>query len=312
MIAPAARGCAEGDALALVLAGSDRHKRRDLRHIWHVAGDEYDRAVFERGFRLGRRRGAEVDPGHRDVATSRPGVILQRVGIHVRRETDLHIVGMRPDDCDLRDVAAERQQPLLVLEQRHRCGGEPLRELDALACDGANLGRVLRDVRVFEQTQRKLVAQHAAHGPVQKRLGHLAVAHGLSQQLPVAVDRRQLDVHACREGEQPRLLGSCCDLLAVVQEGDGDVVGHDGAREAHAVAQHVRQNRARRGDRHAVELRIAGHHRREPGEPECGLEGTGVDVVELTRSDGGRRHVLAAFGHRVADEVLRGRQHARG
>ena len=102
------------------------------------------------------------------------------------------------------------------------------------------------------------------------------------------------------------------DLLARVQEADGDVVGHGRPREAHPAAQHVGQHRARRRDRHAVELRVARHHRREPGEPECGLEGTGVDVVELARADGGRRHVLAAFGHRVADEVLRGRQHALG
>jgi hypothetical protein len=97
-----------------------------------------------------------------------------------------------------------------------------------------------------------------------------------------------------------------------VQEGDGDVVGHGGSREAHAIAQHVGQDRVRRGDRHAVELCVARHHRREPGEPEGRLEGAGVDVVERARPDCGRRHVLAAFGHRVADEVLPGPQHNLG
>jgi hypothetical protein len=35
-----------------------------------------------------------------------------------------------------------------------------------------------------------------------------------------------------------------------------------------------------------------------------------MDVVKLSCTDRGRRHVLAAFGHGIADEVLRGREYA--
>ena len=63
------------------------------------------------------------------------------------------------------------------------------------------------DVRVLEQAEGKLVAQHAAYGPVQNRFRYFLVAHGLGQHLPVAVDGWRLDVHAGRESEQPRLLG---------------------------------------------------------------------------------------------------------
>jgi hypothetical protein len=63
-------------------------------------------------------------------------------------------------------------------------------------------------------------------------------------------------------------------------------------------------------DRHAIELGVGGHHRPESGEPDGRFEGTGVDVVELARPDGGGGHVLPGVGHRVAEEVLGAGQHA--
>lgn len=135
------------------------------------------------------------------------------------------------------------QKTPFVLEERHRCGGEPLGETDALGCDFADFGRVLGDIWILEQAEGKLIAEHAPYGPVQNRFRYLLVAHGLGQHLPVAVDARRLDVHAGGESEQPRFLSGSGYLLARVQEVDGDVVGHGRPREAHAAAQHVGQHR---------------------------------------------------------------------
>jgi hypothetical protein len=72
-----------------------------------------------------------------------------------------------PLDRDLLDVAVERQQMLLVLEQRHRLGREAPGEVVPLARDLADFDRVFTDVRVAEEAERELVAQHAANGLVQ-------------------------------------------------------------------------------------------------------------------------------------------------
>src|ERR671926_432192 len=95
-----------------------------------------------------------------------------------------------PLDRDLLDVAVERQQMLLVLEQRHRLCCETPGEIVPLARDLADRDRILTNVRVVEETERELVSQHAAHGLVQLGLGYLAALHGLGQHLPVAVDGR--------------------------------------------------------------------------------------------------------------------------
>ena len=219
---------------------------------------------------------------------------------------------MRSDDRDLRDVAAERQQAVVVLEQRHRFSGEPPGQIDALARHGANFDRVLADVRIVEEAESRLVAQDVAHGPIEQRLGDLPVAYRPGQHLPVAVHRRCLDIHAGREGQRSCFLWCWRDLLPRMQEPDSHIVRHGRSREAHAAAQQVRQHRFRRGDRHAVELRVARHDGRKPRQPKRRFERTRVDVVELPRADSRRGHVLASFGHRVADEVLRRRQHALG
>jgi hypothetical protein len=63
----------------------------------------------------GRRTAAEVDPCHRDITTGGPSLHhLQPLQIRVGCETGRHVVGVWPDDRDLRDVAAERQETLLV------------------------------------------------------------------------------------------------------------------------------------------------------------------------------------------------------
>jgi hypothetical protein len=59
-------------------------------------------------------------------------------------------------------------------------------------------------------------------------------------------------------------------------------------------------------DRYGVVLGIGRHHRGESGEPDRRLERTGVHIMEVARNDRGRRHLLTALSHRIAEEVLGG------
>ena len=116
---------------------------------------------------MGRRSGADVQPCHHGLTTHCPRLgHLQRGLERVSRESCLRIVGVRPDDRDLPDVSAKRQRVLLVLEQSHRFGGEPLGQVDSLAGYGADLDRVFGDVRVVEKAESKLVAQYVAYRAV--------------------------------------------------------------------------------------------------------------------------------------------------
>jgi hypothetical protein len=88
----------------------ERHRRVVGREILPAIGLEHRRQLGrDRGSRLGRGAATEVDPCHRDVTAGGPSVHhLQPGRIRVGWETDLHVIGVRPDDRDLRDVAAER------------------------------------------------------------------------------------------------------------------------------------------------------------------------------------------------------------
>jgi hypothetical protein len=160
----------------------------------------------DRSFPLRRRAAAQINPCHRDIPTSGPGVHhLQRGWIGVGGESGRHIVGVRPDNLDLHDVAAQRQETLLVLEQGHRFGGEPARQVGALARNGANLDRILCNVRVVEQAERKLVPQHAARGWSRSDSDTFRYARPAPTR-PVAEDGR-LDIHASRQCGTPASSG---------------------------------------------------------------------------------------------------------
>ena len=88
---------------------------------------------------------------------------------------------MRSDGRDLRGVTAEGQKLLVVLEQGHRLGREPLGQVVAFSREGFALDRLFGNIRVVEQAQGELVAQHAAHGRVQEGLGHGSALHGFME-----------------------------------------------------------------------------------------------------------------------------------
>jgi hypothetical protein len=160
-----------------------------------------------------------------------------------------------------------------VLEQRHGLGRKAAREIVALARDLPDYDRILVDVRVLEEAELEFVAQQTAYGFVHLRFGYLAALHGCDQRLSVSMHRRKLDIHARSERERAYRAG------------------------------HV--------DRHALEFGVRGHHTGKACESNRRLEGTGIDVVELARTDGGRRHVLTALCDRIAEEASRTPAHPR-
>lgn len=128
------------------------------------------------------RHGPGVEARHResaDAAGDPQHAERRRVG--VVGEADHGPVGVRADDRDLLDLAAEWQHIVLVLEQGHRLVREPSGLVVALAGHGVDLDRVLGDIGVVEQAEGELVPQHAAHRLVQLRLGHPAALDGLHE-----------------------------------------------------------------------------------------------------------------------------------
>jgi hypothetical protein len=202
------------------------------------------------------------DPDHGDP---------RRIG--VVRDADHGAVRVGPDDRDLGHVAAERQQPVVVLHQRHGLVREAPRKLVALAGSGADLDGVLGDIWVVEEAERELAAQDAAHGLVELVLRELAAFHGPDERLPVAVGRGRLDVHPGRDAQRADLLRARGDELPGLRPADAVVVGHDRAGEPQPAAEQIGQDGPRGVDGQALELRVGRHDAAEPGQSDGCFEG---------------------------------------
>jgi len=112
-----------------------------------------------------------------------------------------HAVGVRSDDGDAaHPVLVERQDTAFVLQQRD---GLPRRlerqgAMERVVYDPLGLVRV--DVRIVEQPQEELRAQHRPHALVDERLRNDAVPHEIDQ-MGVTVGVGQLDVDAGADGQ---------------------------------------------------------------------------------------------------------------
>jgi len=88
------------------------------------------------------------------------------------------------------------------------------------------------------------------------------------------------------------------------QEGDPEVVGHDGAVETPGVAQNSGEQRPVSRRWHAVDVGIGVHDRTRLAFPHDHFERDEQHVSEFTRTDRDRREVTAGLRRRVSDEVL--------
>ncbi len=169
--------------------------------------------------------------------------------------------------------------------------------------------RRLVDERVLEQPERERVAQDAAHGEIDHRLGHHARLDE-RRQLGEAVERRELLVEPGDQRLRGRHPLGGCDPVVGPEQVDREVVGHDGAVEAELVAEQLGQQRPRPGGGEPVDRRVAVHHRRQIRVADRGGERLGVDLAQLARAEVHGCVVHPALGRRVAEEVLAGGDHA--
>ena len=122
----------------------------------------------------------------------------------------------------------------------------------------------------------------------------------------------KLDVDTGAQGQDGRLGLAAGEAVVRGELIDGEVVGDDDAVEAPRASQDPVEQVLVRGARHAVELVVAVHHRRQPSGADGRLERVEEDLSQLPVGHVRRRPVHAALRRAVADEVLRRGDHARG
>jgi len=233
---------------------------------------------------------------------------VRRIGVIA--DEVAHRVRIRANDRDRPDRLVQRQQITLVLEQHDRLAGD-------LPGERALRGRVKdqrrvvrRDIRVLEQAQLELDAQHAAHALVEQRLAHGSALDRLLQRRAVTVRAGQLQVDPGFERQLRRLLLVARDVVIFGELVHREIIRDDQALESERLAQHAGQQRPMRPAWNAIQLVIAVHDRGQPGDLDRHLERKDVDLAQLARGDVRGRPVHAAFAHAIADEVFTGRQYA--
>ena len=210
------------------------------------------------------------------------------------------VPGAGPSGSDA--VVAEQHEALARDRRRQRAM--------RIGVDGRDrLARV--DVGLLEQAQGELVPQDAPERVVERSGVRVAALERREQRFGEAVAGRKLDVDPGAEGHDGRLGLAAGEAVVRGELIDGEVVGDDGAVEAPRASQDPGEQVLVGGARHAVELVVAVHHRRQPCGADGRLERMEEDLAKLAVGHVRRRPVHAAFRRAVADEVLRRRDHAR-
>ena len=221
-------------------------------------------------------------------------------------------VGDRPDDRHAPAPGRERQDPV-VLDQDQRPLGE--RAGGARLVGGERLEERLvrdRDVRLVEQPEAELHAEHALDVRVERRVADPAVREGGLERRAEDDRPRKLGVDARHEREPGGLGEVVGQLVGGGDHLDADVVRRHDAVEAPLVAEDAREQRGRGVAGHAVHVAVRRHHARDAGPPDRRLEREQLLVAQLPLADVRRRLVHAALGQPVADHVLGGRDDALG
>ena len=120
-------------------------------------------------------------------------------------------------------------------------------------------------------------------------------------------ERRQLAVEARAQRHRGGGAQVAGQPMLADEHLDRGVVRGDDPVEAPFVAQDLGQQLVRDVAREPVDVAVGGHHAREPGDADGGLEREQLLVAHLARPEVDRRLVEAALGEPVADEVLAGR-----
>ncbi len=271
-------------------------RRRQGRRRHELRRPQERRAGLERDLRL---RIALLDSGERRRRAGRLAVVVP--------EQDPLRVAERADDRDLRRLARERQQAV-VLQQHHRLAREAQRER---AVRGAVQLRVRRRrcrhaTRGIEEPQLEARAQHAREGGVHLRLREQALLHRirvlleLRRTLPTEVDRA-VAVRARVDG-QGRGLGR---RLRIVVPGldvaHGVAVAGDEALEAPLPPQRLAEQELAGAAGNAVHGVVDAHHRAHLADDDRLAEGRQVGVLDVVR--GGRR--VEAVAQRLGTAVDR-------
>ena len=172
---------------------------------------------------------------------------------------------------------------------------------DPLGLDGI-------DVRILEQPELELRAQHRPQALVEQRLGNGSLANEL-QQRRVAVGVRQLDVDARPDGERRRLLRVVREVVAVqlgalVQLADREVVRHHEAAESPLLPQDLVEQPAVGVRRDPVDLVVGGHDAQRAPLDDRAAERGEEDVAQHPHRDVDRGAVRPGLRLAVRREVL--------
>jgi hypothetical protein len=162
----------------------------------------------------------------------------------------------------------------------------------------------------IEQAELRLLPEHPPGGAIHQRLVDRAVLEGGQQRGAEAAHGWKFHVHARREGQRRRLTGRAHDPVQGLQKRHSEVVGHHGAVETPAVAEHGGEQVGVRGGGYAVDLGVRVHHRTGAAVADRHLERQQVDVGELARADADGTEVAGPPGAGIAGEVLERGDHA--
>ena len=227
---------------------------------------------------------------------------LEVCGVMIVALEEPRVVRGRPDDRDAPRLRAERQHPGVgeqaASARRHRPRQCPL--LGGVV-HLRRAGRV--DVRPLEEAEVELLAEHATHRAVDEHFGHRPRRHQCGK-LPIAVERRQLDVETGRESLAGRVAPARRRPVRLLEQRDREVVRHDDAIEGELVAQQAGQDLGRAGAGQPVDRAVGVHDARETGIADRGRERLGEHLAQLARAELHGRVVHPAFGQAVGEEVL--------
>jgi hypothetical protein len=248
---------------------------------------------------------------HGDAGAGRPPDAVQdrdRVIARSAVAAQARLFGIHADDRDRPRRAGKRQHGRFVLQQHQRglCRLTRQGAVAAVAETGRRLARI--DVRLLEQTQFELHAQHARHRVIDCLHGNQAALERVQVRPLLSVGRLEHDVEAGRE----RALGGrrrtgLCHVQHRRAAGAGRVRNHESAKSPVAF-QHVGQKPAVLMRGQAVHRVVGGHHRPRAG-LERGLERREVPLGQHARVVMHRIAVAAAFPD-IRHKVLRRRHHA--
>ena len=178
-------------------------------------------------------------------------------------------VGIGADDGDRRQVRLEWQRSV-VGEQDDRVARDLSGQLAVQLIWQRSAGRL--HVRVLEQAEFELGAEHPPDGHVHRRLVNTPVGEGPGERFAEGPRGGKLDIQTRLQGHHGGLGEILGDGVRGQQLVDAEVIRYDDALEAPALAQDLRQELARRHARDPVDFVVGVHHRAQAGAADGGLE----------------------------------------